>query len=348
MQACGKGFLTLAAAAMSAMSALAASGPAARAAAPSAKREASPSATRRLETAGREEGARAEGATSSASMSKVQITKVKLRRSRGKAGTLHALSLSRFLVPLRFALQQQSAGEARVRAMSGLTAHQKWALTGWAVSLVVSSVWIRSVGCPVWPDVASSVASHLLALSALWLDPRLLPPLGCALMGVCVGLMLVDMAFDLVIIREGSVRLGPTTVTPGRCAWPWVHSGRHRSRVQRSEHDSAHGGLDLASRELAAAAFAYRCLHVRVHACIVRGRRERGMLSGRRFSAALSRLTHFSLPSAYPQPTFSLPYAYPMPTLCLPYAYPAGAGWWRTTTTTRCSTRRMSTWPCAP
>ena len=159
--------------------------------------------------------------------------------------------------------------------MSGLTAHQKWALAGWAVSLVVSSVWIRHiVGCPVWPDVASSVASHLLALSALWLDPRLLPPLGCALMGVCVGLMLVDMAFDLVIIREGSVRLGPTTVTPGRCAWPWVHSGRYRSRVQRSEHDSAHGGLDLASRELAAAAFAYRCLHVRVHACIVRGRRE--------------------------------------------------------------------------
>ena len=133
--------------------------------------------------------------------------------------------------------------------MSGLTAHQKWALAGWAVSLVVSSVWIRLiVGCPVWPDVASSVASHLLALSALWLDPRLLPPLGCALMGVCVGLMLVDMAFDLVIIREGSVRLGPTTVTPGRCAWPWVHSGRHRSRVQRPEHDSAHGGLDLASR----------------------------------------------------------------------------------------------------
>ena len=115
-----------------------------------------------------------------------------------------------------------------MRAMSGLTAHQKWALAGWAVSLVVSSVWIRSVGCPVWPDVASSVASHLLALSALWLDPRLLPPLGCALMGVCVGLMLVDMAFDLVIIREGSVRLGPTTVTPGRCAWPWVHSGRYR------------------------------------------------------------------------------------------------------------------------
>ena len=191
--------------------------------------------------------------------------------------------------------------------MSGLTAHQKWALAGWAVSLVVSTVWIRLiVGCPVWPDVASSVASHILALSALWLDPRLLPPLGCALMGVCVGLMLVDMAFDLVIIREGSVRLGPTTLTPGRCAWPWVHSGRYRSRVQRSEHDSAHGGLDLASRELAAAAFAYRCLHVRVHACIVRGRRERGMLS---------RPTHLTRPQHF---LVSLTSAYPMPTLCLP------------------------------
>ena len=221
--------------------------------------------------------------------------------------------------------------------MGGLTAHQKWALAGWAVSLVVSTVWIRLiVGCPVWPDVASSVASHILALSALWLDPRLLPPLGCALMGVCVGLMLVDMAFDLVIIREGSVRLGPTTVTPGRCAWPWVHSGRYRSRVQRSEHDSAHGGLDLASRELAAAAFAYPSMHMRVHACIVRGRRERGMLS---------RPTHLTRPQHF---LVSLTSAYPQPTLCLPYAYPAGAGWWRTTTTTRCSTRRTSTWPCAP
>ena len=100
-----------------------------------------------------------------------------------------------------------------------MAAHQRFALAGWAVSLVVSTVWIRFVvGCPVWPDVASGLVSHLFALFALWLDPRLLPPLGCAVMGVCVGLMLVDMAFDLVIVREGSVRLGPTTVTPGRCA----------------------------------------------------------------------------------------------------------------------------------
>ena len=108
----------------------------------------------------------------------------------------------------------------------GTTAHQRCALAGWAVSLVVSTVWIRFVvGCPVWPDVASGFVSHLIALSILWLDPRLLPPLGCAVMGVCVGLMLVDMAFDLVIIREGSVRLGPTTVTPGRCARPRVPGG---------------------------------------------------------------------------------------------------------------------------
>ena len=112
---------------------------------------------------------------------------------------------------------------------AGTTAAQRCALAGWAVSLVVSTVWIRFVvGCPVWPDVASGFVSHLVALSVLWLDPRLLPPLGCAVMGVCVGLMLVDMAFDLVIIREGSVRLGPTTVTPGRCARPRVPGGRYR------------------------------------------------------------------------------------------------------------------------
>ena len=114
-------------------------------------------------------------------------------------------------------------------AAAGTTAHHRCALAGWAVSLVVSTFWIRFVvGCPVWPDVACGFVSHLIALSVLWLEPRLMIPIGLALMGVCVGLMLVDMAFDLVIIREGSVRLGPTTVTPGRCARPRVPGGRYR------------------------------------------------------------------------------------------------------------------------
>ena len=114
-------------------------------------------------------------------------------------------------------------------AAAGTTAHHRCALAGWAVSLVVSTFWIRFVvGCPVWPDVACGFVSHLIALSILWLEPRLMIPIGLALMGVCVGLMLVDMAFDLVIIREGSVRLGPTTVTPGRCARPRVPGGRYR------------------------------------------------------------------------------------------------------------------------
>merc|ERR1740130_633866 len=111
-------------------------------------------------------------------------------------------------------------------AAAGTTAHHRCALAGWAVSLVVSTFWIRFVvGCPVWPDVACGFVSHLIALSVLWLEPRLMIPIGLALMGVCVGLMLVDMAFDLVIIREGSVRLGPTTVTPGRLvAHHYYHS----------------------------------------------------------------------------------------------------------------------------
>ena len=119
-----------------------------------------------------------------------------------------------------------------------------------------------------------------------------------------------------------------------------VHSGRHLSRVQRPECGSAHGGLDLASRERAAAAFAYRCMHVRVHACIVRGRRERACYRGRPALLLVG-------PPTLPVPsTFSS--RSPQPTLCLPYAHHAVAGWWRTTTTTRCSTRRTSTWPCTP
>ena len=161
-------------------------------------------------------------------------------------------------------------------AAAGTTAHHRCALAGWAVSLVVSTFWIRFVvGCPVWPDVACGFVSHLIALSVLWLEPRLMIPIGLALMGVCVGLMLVDMAFDLVIIREGSVRLGPTTVTPGRCARPRVPGGRYRGGVQGGRYRrGVQGGLDLASREPAAAALVYVCMHVRANGARVRGRCE--------------------------------------------------------------------------
>ena len=203
------------------------------------------------------------------------------------------------------------------RSSMPLTAHQKCALAGWAVSLVVSTAWIRLiVGCPVWPDVASSVASHILALSALWLDPRLLPPLGCALMGVCVGLMLVDMAFDLVIIREGSVRLGPTTVTPGRCAWlgctavaisvgcsdPSAIAPTAASTLRRASVPPPH----LRTGACTCVCTRASCVDgVSAHAIVA----DRHCSSSARPpypSPALSRLAHLSLPYAYPMPTMRL------------------------------------------
>ena len=106
------------------------------------------------------------------------------------------------------------------------------------------------------------------------------------------------------------------------------------------------------------------CMHVAIACARVRGRlRASAILTPfvgtAHFSRARCRTVATPLPrtrcsveavGAYPMPTLCLPYAYPTPTLCLvpclPYAYPMPAGWWRTTTTTRCSTRRTSTWPC--
>ena len=143
---------------------------------------------------------------------KSEITKMKCPRSgSGDIGS----SLKVFACEANYRL-------LGIRGMS--SGHFKVCLTGWAASLVTSTVCLRIfVGSPVWPDLTAGFVSHLIALSVLWLNPRLMPPIGCAVMGVCVGLMLVDMVFDLVIIREGSVRLGPTTVTPGRRSSLRVH-----------------------------------------------------------------------------------------------------------------------------
>ena len=236
----------------------------------------------------------------------------------------------------RLGTSREKNNSAAIMA-AGTTAHQRCALAGWAVSLVVSTVWIRFVvGCPVWPDVASGFVSHLIALSVLWLDPRLLPPLGCAVMGVCVGLMLVDMAFDLVIIREGSVRLGPTTVTPGRCARPRVPGGA----IGVGCRVGATGVACRAASTLPRASrppprvFTHACTCVRthLHAC-VDGVRAYAILAPSWAPLTLSRarcrtvatplprtrcsVEAVGLPFAYPRPTLGLPYAYPMPTVRL-------------------------------
>ena len=88
-------------------------------------------------------------------------------------------------------------------------------LAGWAASLLTSTLWLSAV--VGWGnEVIGGGVAHVVALPVIRLSPRLMPSIGCAVMGVLFGLLLVDTCFDLMVLREGSVRLGPRQTTPGR------------------------------------------------------------------------------------------------------------------------------------
>ena len=89
---------------------------------------------------------------------------------------------------------------------------QAFALAGWAFCLMASSVWLHTAVGVGWTELTGGLLSHLLALPVVSrrTSPRLMPVFGCAVLGVCFGLLVVDVAFDLVIIQESSMPVGPS------------------------------------------------------------------------------------------------------------------------------------------
>ena len=67
-------------------------------------------------------------------------------------------------------------------------------------------------------EVIGGVVTHVLALPILRLPSRAMPPIGCAVMGVLLGFLLVDCAFDLLVLRSEAADLGR------RAAFAYYHT----------------------------------------------------------------------------------------------------------------------------
>lgn len=84
-----------------------------------------------------------------------------------------------------------------------LVAHRHTAL--WLVSLAAVITWQLIIGGGALVDTISVVVAHALALpiiTACRRRPAMLPLLGCAILGACDGLCLVDIAFDVEVLKS--------------------------------------------------------------------------------------------------------------------------------------------------
>ena len=75
----------------------------------------------------------------------------------------------------------------------------KLILGGWAASLVASTAFLCAAAGR--REVIGGVVTHVLALPILRLPSRAMPPIGCAVMGVLLGFLLVDCCFDLLVLQ---------------------------------------------------------------------------------------------------------------------------------------------------
>ena len=75
----------------------------------------------------------------------------------------------------------------------------KLILGGWAASLIASTAFLCAAAGR--REVIGGVVTHVLALPILRLPSRAMPPIGCAVMGVLLGFLLVDCCFDLLVLQ---------------------------------------------------------------------------------------------------------------------------------------------------
>lgn len=108
----------------------------------------------------------------------------------------------------------------------------------WAASLCAISGWLHFCLGVGTVDLAVTFVAHLTVLPMLTarFDKRLLPSLGCSLCGVCVGFNLVDMCFDLLIVRDAAVPDGTGlggsgSLTARHVAWLYYHTMLNSSHI---------------------------------------------------------------------------------------------------------------------
>lgn len=98
----------------------------------------------------------------------------------------------------------------------------KLILGSWAASLLTSTRFLCVAAGR--KEVIGGVVTHVLALPILRLPSRAMPPIGCAVMGVLLGFLLVDCCFDLLIL-QGGADSGEGKAVRGRAA-PALHDAR--------------------------------------------------------------------------------------------------------------------------
>ena len=112
--------------------------------------------------------------------------------------------------------KENCLGEERAEATRIETSMLKLILGGWAASLFVSTAFLCVVAGRT--EVIGGTITHVLALPILRLPSRAMPPIGCAVMGVLLGFLLVDCAFDLLVLRSEAADLGR------RAAFAYYHT----------------------------------------------------------------------------------------------------------------------------
>ena len=107
----------------------------------------------------------------------------------------------------------------------------KLILGGWAVSLLTSTAFLCVTAGR--REVIGGVITHVLALPILRLPSRAMPPIGCAVMGILLGFLLVDCCFDLLILqgepdggegKAGRGRAAPAAYGGRRAAFAYYHT----------------------------------------------------------------------------------------------------------------------------
>ena len=105
----------------------------------------------------------------------------------------------------------------------------KLILGGWAASLLTSTGFLFVAAGR--REVIGGVLTHVLALPILRLPSRAMPPIGCAVMGVLLGFLLVDCCFDLLVLlgepdggegKAGGGRAAPDEAR--RAAFAYYHT----------------------------------------------------------------------------------------------------------------------------
>ena len=101
----------------------------------------------------------------------------------------------------------------------------------WLTSLLFTVGWQRQFAGARSVDTICACAAHLVALPVILFcvqTPKLLPLIGCSMLGCCLGICVVDVVFDMQVLDADESLDG---FSPKRMAWGYYHSVLNSSLI---------------------------------------------------------------------------------------------------------------------